>query len=166
VSPEVFARDGGRVRAAAGDKNALPADEVGYFLDVLVGRLRQEGGERVTVARRGDRLVLDLTRAVAFEPGRAQPGPGSRDVLARLGRLLAEYRQERIALRVSPVDAASNDDPQLAKQRAFALGQQLAEAGVARKRIVVVWPAARGAATARVVLQLDPVVRAAEPGSR
>ena len=174
LAPATAERDRIRVRQAlaAADREALAPDDVGYFLDVLQGRLRQVAGARVPVARRGNRLVLDLSRAVGFEPAGPKLGPGADETTAPLGRLLAEYRQLLVTVRVSPVDAAAGDDPALAQRRAVALAQRFADAGVAKKRVLVVGTAngrlPPGAdARVRVEVQLEPLARAATaPKSR
>jgi outer membrane protein OmpA-like peptidoglycan-associated protein len=164
LDPRHLERDRARVRQmlARNDADALPAADVGYTLDVLQGRLRQLAGTRSTVARRGQRLVLDLSRTVAFEPAKAQPGPKAGAMLAPLGKLLADYPQVLVTIRVDPADAASGNDPKLALSRAVAVAQALADAGVRKQRIVVVGTTgARVGAGPRVEVQLDPVVRVA-----
>jgi len=164
LDPAHLERDRDRVRKtlAAADREALAAADVGYTLDVLQGRLRQLTGGRATVARHGQRLALDLSRAVAFEPAGPRPGPGADAMLAPLGRLLADYRQVLASVRVGAADAASGNDPRLAQARAVAVAQALADAGVPKSRIVVVGTkGARAGAGPRVEVQLDPVVRAA-----
>ena len=164
LDPVHLERDRGRVRQAlaAADREALATADVGYYLDVLQGRLRQLAGTRAIVARHGQHLSLDLSRAVAFEPAGPHPGPGADAMLAPLGKLLAEYRQVLATVRVSAADAASGNDPHLAQARAVAVAQALADAGVAKGRIVVVGTTgARAGAGPRVEVQLDPVVRTA-----
>jgi outer membrane protein OmpA-like peptidoglycan-associated protein len=164
LDPAHLERDRGRVRQAlaAADRDALAAADVGYYLDVLQGRLRQLAGTRAAVARRGQHLSLDLSRAVAFEPGGPRPGPAADAMLAPLGKLLAEYRQVLATVRVGVADAASGNDPRVAQARAVEIAKALADAGVAKPRIVVVGTTgARAGAGPRVEVQLDPVVRAA-----
>src|SRR5689334_3338781 len=61
LAPGNLERDRNRVRRALadGDHDALAPGDVGYYLDVLQGRLRQLD---VPTVRRGNRLVLDLSR--------------------------------------------------------------------------------------------------------
>jgi outer membrane protein OmpA-like peptidoglycan-associated protein len=154
-------RDRARIRAALGkaDADALAAADVGYYLDVLLGRLRQGVGARGRVVRRGDALVLDLSSPVRFVPGGAQLGPGSDTSLAPLARLLGEYEHLLVAVRVRP-DGATAEDASLAQQRAVTLAKALAAAGIERKRIVVFGTApGRAAGGARVEVLLEPVVR-------
>jgi hypothetical protein len=164
VPPAQLERERTRLRQAlaADDSAALAPREAGYYLDVLQGRLRQVAGRRSRVSRQGNRLVLDLSRGVGFAPGAASLGPGGAEVVGPLGRLFAEYGRVVVTVRVSPVDAASNNSPQLALSRALMLAQHFADAGVAKRRLVVVAPGA-GATPggARVVVEVDPVVRRA-----
>ncbi len=163
LAPASYEQEKRRIRQTLGknDREALAASEVGYYLDVLQGRLRQVAGRNVVVTRKGERLVLDLSRQVSFEPTGSQLGPGTRESMAALNKVLVEYRNVLVSVRVSPVDAASLSNPRLAEQRALSLARQFADAGVANKRIVVAGvPAKPGRASAtRVELQLEPIVR-------
>jgi outer membrane protein OmpA-like peptidoglycan-associated protein len=155
LDPAHTERDRGRVLRSLATDDALPAADVGYTLDVLQGRLRQLGGARAGVVRRGQRLVVDLSRAITFVPGKSQPEGGA--LLAPLGKLLGDYRQVLVTVRVAPAG-----DARLGLARAMALAQALADAGVAKKRIVVAGTTgARPATGPRIELELDPVVRAA-----
>ena len=66
-------------------------------------------------------------------------------------------------------DNSGPNNPQLTEQRSQAVARYLIEAGVSKKRIVVVGVGKRGAAPvnpasvnlARIELQLEPIVRAA-----
>jgi hypothetical protein len=89
-------------------------------------------------------------------------GRGAGATLAPLGKLLAEYRQVLATVRVGVADAASGNDPRVAQARAVEVARALADAGIAKSRIVVVGTTGvRAGAGPRVELQLDPVVRAA-----
>ncbi len=163
LDPRSVERDRARVlqALAQGDGDAMAASDVGYTLDVLQGRLRQVAGSRATVTRRGQRIAVDLSRAIAFAPAKPQPGPGADAVLGPLGKLLADYGQVLVTVRVDPADAAADSDPRLAQARALALAQAFADAGVAKRRIVVVGTTgARKADGPRIEVQLDPIVRA------
>jgi outer membrane protein OmpA-like peptidoglycan-associated protein len=154
LDPAHLERDRARVRQSLASAEALPAADVGYTLDVLQGRLRQLAGGRASVMRRGQRLAVDLSRAVTFAPGKPQPAAGA--LLAPLGKLLGDYRQVLVTVRVDPAG-----DARLGLARAMALAQALADAGVAKRRIVVVGTTgARQPAGPRIELLLDPVVRA------
>jgi hypothetical protein len=154
LDPAHLERDRTRALRLLAAGEALPAAEVGYLLDVLQGRLRQLAGIQASVTRRGQGLRVDLSRAVTFVPGKAQPGAGA--LLAPLGKLLGDYRQVLVTVRVDPAG-----DAPLGLARGMALAQALADAGVPKKRIVVVGTTgAHRAAGPRVELQLDPIVRA------
>ena len=165
LDPGSYEQDRSRIKQtlAKNERDALPAADVGYYLDVLQGRLRQIVGKDVSVMRQGNRIALDLSRRVGFEPAGPQLGPGTPEFLAPLCKVLVEYRMVLVSIRVSPLDDASIANPRLADQRALALARQLADAGVANKRIVIAGTGGRSSSTARfrVELQLDPIIRAA-----
>jgi hypothetical protein len=154
LDPVHLGRDRARVLRSLAAADAVPAADVGYLLDVLQGRLRQLTGAQASVSRRGQGLTVDLSRAITFVPGKAQPNAGA--LLAPLGKLLGDYRHVLVTVRVDPAGDAS-----LGLARAMALAQALADAGVAKKRIVDVGTTgARKAAGPRVEIQLDPILRA------
>jgi len=166
LTPGSYEQDRSRIRQtlAKNERDALLAADVGYYLDVLQGRLRQVAGKDVGVTRQGNRIALDLSRRVGFDPSGPQLGPGTPEFLAPLCKVLVEYRMVLVSIRVSPLDDASIANPKLADQRGMALARQLADAGVANKRIVIAGTGAGSGSPARfrVELQLDPIIRAAE----
>jgi len=161
IAPGTYDRDRAVVRQAlakshAGD--ALAAADVGYYLDILQGRLRQVVGSQGRVTRRGKGLALDLSSSVRFVPGEAPLGPGSAASLAPLAKLLGDYRSLLVAVRVN-ADTGTSDGARLARQRAVSLARALAGAGIDRRRIVVFGTTPGRQGGARVEVLLEPIVR-------
>jgi len=133
---------GKKPSSAATEKNtALPAREVGYYLDVLQGRLQQQLDSGVIIGRQHDSIVLDFSRRLSFMPDSAQLDDVDRGLLQPLVKILEEYRAALVSVRVS----ADDDAPparKLAQQRAAVIARALAEAGVAAARVVTVVPTA------------------------
>jgi outer membrane protein OmpA-like peptidoglycan-associated protein len=143
--------------------DALAPADVGYYMDVLQGRLKQVVGKGIGVARQGDRIVIDLTSRMAFSPGSAQLGAGDRAILAPLSKVLMEYRMTLVSVRVRAADPATHAiDPHLSAQRAQAIANDLTQAGVGLKRIVIAGVGAEN--RAHVFLSLEPIVSPAGNG--
>lgn len=141
---------------AKNSHDSLAPAETGYYMDVLQGRLKQVADKAIVIGRQGDRITLDLSARLAFEPGAAQINPGIREVLAPLARILAEYRMTLVSVRFPSDDSgAQANHPRVTEQRALALARYLGENGVTSKRIIVAG-SARG--PAGVELQLEPIV--------
>ena len=151
-------------------RDSLPVSEVGYYMDVLQGRVKQKIGKTqgVGMARSDDRIVIVMRGSSGFETGDAQISPGIRQFLAPLSKVLVEYRMTLVSIRIR-ADNSGLSNPQLTEQRSQAVARYLMEAGVSKKRMVVVSVGKRGAAPAnptsvnhaRIELQLEPIVRAA-----
>lgn len=170
--PHPYAADaaGARQALAKNTRDTLPPAEVGYYMDVLHGRLKQLTGSSIGVGRQVNIIVIVLTGA-GFEQGSSQFNPALRDTLARLSTVFVEYRKTTIAVRVRGDDSgAQGSNPQLAEQRRIAVADFLAAAGVSDKRIVIAGAApsrapaarARAANPLRVELRLEPIVPAAD----
>ncbi len=152
-------------------KDSLPAAEVGYYMDVLQGRVKQKIGNTkgVGIARSNDRIVIVMTGSSGFEAGNYHISPGIRQFLAPLSAVLVEYRMTLVSVRIrSDNSAAKISNPQLTEQRAQAVAKYLIDAGVSNKRMVVVGTGKTAAASAnstsgsreRIELQVEPIVRA------
>jgi outer membrane protein OmpA-like peptidoglycan-associated protein len=120
-------------------KEGMPATEVGYYLDVLQGRLQQMLDPVVIVGRQPGSLVLDLSRRLGFAAQSAQIDDADRALLQPLAKVLEEYRLALVMVRVSTDDDAP-DSRKLAQRRASAIAQVLIDAGVAAARVVSVVP--------------------------
>ena len=156
--------------AAADPRNAVAPAEVGYYLDVLVGRLKQALGADTGVARHGGHVVVVLPAGATFAVGSSALTPAQRGKLAPLARALLEYRRVLVSVHVradASVIGASN--PRLAEQRAQVIAAYLGGAGLDPRRILTA-PAGpsrpapnrpgSGGRT-RIEIQLEPVLRPA-----
>jgi outer membrane protein OmpA-like peptidoglycan-associated protein len=154
--------------AAADPRNAVAPSEVGYYLDVLVGRLKQALGPETGVARHGSHVVVVLPASATFPVGTSALSPSLRGKLAPLARALVEYRRVLVSVNVradASVIGASN--PRLAEQRAQVVAAYLGGAGVDPRRILLApngpgRPANRpgNGGRTRIEIQLEPVLRA------
>jgi outer membrane protein OmpA-like peptidoglycan-associated protein len=139
--------------------NTLAPDDVGYTLDVLHGRLRQEIGKSAHITRQADRIVIDLSGRLGFAHGADQVDAAGRQLLEALARVLVEYRTTFVSVLVR-----DSETPQPANRRALALVQILTQTGLARQRIVVIGQDTGGAnadaaSVARVELLIEAIVR-------
>jgi outer membrane protein OmpA-like peptidoglycan-associated protein len=156
---------------------ALPPDDVGYYIDVLQGRLKQVAGTQVgmVVGRQDNDVILDLSSRLDFDAGSARITPGIREMLAAIVKVLAEYRMLLVTVNASPNDvgdAAADGAPdiRLAEQRGLAVARHLAGTGVAASRIVVAGSSpARPSETStlpetrtHLEIHLEPIVRAVD----
>jgi outer membrane protein OmpA-like peptidoglycan-associated protein len=172
LDPRSQEQDKKRIKQALAKNNrdSLASSDVGYYMDVLQGRLTQMAGNNVGVDRHGDRIVLDLSSRSGFETGSAQINPGFREILTPLSKVLVEYRMTLVSVHVGTDDAGTQATSPLAALRAQAVAHYLAKTGVAGKRIVIVIvrsdPVELSAAKTKpanralVELQLEPIVRA------
>lgn len=166
-----------KIALAKNPADALPPEEVGYYVDVLQGRLKQVAGGQVgmVVGRQGNNVILDLTSRLDFDAGSARITPGIDNLLTPIVKVLSEYRMMLVAVNAS--QDASGDGPvdhPLAEQRALGVARHLAGAGVAPARIVVAGSStgravdtpARGKDNARTHLEihLEPIVRVVADG--
>jgi outer membrane protein OmpA-like peptidoglycan-associated protein len=153
-------RDKKRIKQAlASGRDSLASTEVGYYMDVLQGRLKQLADKRMAVTRVDDRIILALS--LRFESGSTRIDSGIAEILSPLSSALVEYRKTLVSVHIG----ADADMPALAEQRARVVAQYLVNAGVQRKRVVIAGsaenqplPASQENST-RVELQLEPVVR-------
>jgi outer membrane protein OmpA-like peptidoglycan-associated protein len=158
-------------RLASGSRNALGPTDVGYYMDVLQGRLTQEIGKDGRIERRGDSIVLLLP--MGFDIDSSQLNPAGRQMLRALSGILVEYRLTVVSVQIHGVDSdARGANSPLASDRAEALSKYLAEAGIAGKRIATIGEGSRlpempGAGDLpgdiRVALHLSPIVLTANP---
>jgi len=174
VVPPPPARNFGQEKArrklelGAEETSSVGAGEVGYYLDVLLGRLKQRLGPDTSVVRQGQRIVVQLPASAAFPVGGDGLTPPLRSKMAALSQVLIEYRRVLIAVYVradASVIGASN--PRLAEQRATVLAAYLGGAGIDPRRVLLAPPAAPrpgaappGAASrGRIEIELEPVLR-------
>ena len=121
--------------APAAKSDGLPAHEVGYYMDVLQGRLQQQLDPGVITGRKRDSIVLDFSHRLTFAADSAQLDDAGRNMFAVLAKILAEYRSALASVRVS----AEGDDVsarKLAQLRAGTIERILIDDGVAPARVV------------------------------
>jgi outer membrane protein OmpA-like peptidoglycan-associated protein len=173
LDPGSYEQDRDRIiRTLANDeRDSLAPSEVGYYMDILQGRLKQIPGNDLSVVRQVDRVVVDLTVRAGFEPGNAQLMPAMRELLTPLSKALLEYRKTLLSVRIRPEDAGTQtSNARLAEQRAAAVARCLVDDGVASRHLVVIGtvashtPAAKAGpeGPVRIQLQIEPIVRAAD----
>jgi outer membrane protein OmpA-like peptidoglycan-associated protein len=143
--------------------SSVGAAEVGYYLDVLVGRLKQRLGTDTLVVRQDQRVVVQLPASAGFAVGEAGLTPALRTKMAALSQVLLEYRRVIVAVYLrSDASVIGASNPRLAEQRAQVLAAYLGGAGIDPRRVLLAPPAAPrpGAASrGRVELELEPVLR-------
>lgn len=140
------------------DRDALAPADVGYYMDVLLGRLKQVAGRNFAITRRGDRIEVELPGDAAFDAGSARIGVPAHQAISTLSNVLTEYRMTLVTVRIPADDAATRATaPGLSAQRAQAIARDLADAGIAIRRIVVADPTPER--RARIALLIEPIVR-------
>ncbi|MEO8161890.1 MAG: OmpA family protein, partial [Arenimonas sp.] len=161
-----------RLELAADPRNTVGSAEVGYYLDVLLGRLKQALGPETGIARRGPHIVVVLPASAGFPVGSTQLAPGLRAKLAPLAQALVEFRRVLVSVYVhadASVIGASN--PRLSEQRAQVIAAYLGGAGLNPRRVLLappgpgkpsVTPDGTGGRT-RIEIDLEPILR---PGAR
>lgn len=133
VEPRRIAHVGADTKRA---RDALVPSAVGYYMDVLQGRLIQDVGRDSRIERHGNSIVVLLP--VGFDKGSARLNGAARQSLRPLAEALIEYRLTEVAVRLLGADSeAGGPGPgsRLASDRTGALSKYLTEAGVAGYRI-------------------------------
>jgi outer membrane protein OmpA-like peptidoglycan-associated protein len=172
IDPPSFAQEKMRMKMAIAKTgtDAVATSEIGYYVDVLMGRLKQVAPRGVGVLRNQDRIVLNVAGGFGYSAASTQPEPDLQDILNPLCKVLVEYRATLVSIHVKNDDATDAAlDAQIGEQRALAVAQYLIKAGVPAKRILVVAAASRGPTSssaessgrAQVELELEPVERVA-----
>lgn len=161
VPPAGYEQEKSRLKQtlAKNAANTLAPEEVGYTLDVLHGRLRQEIGKSAHITREADRIVIDLSGRLGFANGADQVDTGGQQLLEALARVLIEYRTTFVSVLVR-----NGETPQRSDRRALALVRVLIQSGMAKQRIVVIRDDSGGAnadveSIARVELSIEAIVR-------
>lgn len=150
-------------KLANSQRDSLLPGEVGYYLDVLQGRIKQTMGPGIVLGRGYDRIVLDLSRLISFGPGQSSMDRASRQSLALLIPVLREYRKTLVSLRIRAEDG-SRSARQLAHSRARAVARFLVESGLQQQRILIsdLTPSQAEPTSppnVHVEMQLEPIVR-------
>ena len=152
--------------AAPKSPAALNADEVGYYMDVMQGRLKQAAGSGVTVRREGTHVVVALQAQFALHAAHAELASEQNQALGALARVLTEYSKTLATVKVHG-DDASGAAALVGVACAQAVAKYLIAGGVAAAQIAApgATPAPPGdvaSLEARVELDIEPVVRAAD----
>lgn len=146
--------------------DALAPAEVGYYMDVLLGRLRQVPG--VECKRREDHVLVLFAGGFDMTTGHVQADADMRATLTALAQVLTEYRKTLVTVQVQPIEPADPLDPQLAQRCALATAHLLATAGLTSKRVAVATAEPNGALPAnvqssgpvRLELMIAPLIQA------
>jgi len=138
-------------------RDALAPREVGYYLDILQGRIRQVMGPGIVLGRGYDRIVLDLSNLVSFDNAGSGLDKEDRQSLSLLVPVLREYAKTLISIKVRASDRGSAAAA-LARTQAGAVARFLSDSGLPAKRILVSEMTPQDA-NVRVEMQLEPIVR-------
>jgi hypothetical protein len=166
-----YPQDTERAKAIVAKKRgeSLGDDDVGYYMDVLQGRLRQSLAPVAHIGRA--QLTLALTIDGGCEPApRAQLDADVRSALGSLATILAEYRKTVVLVQTRDATASSApSEPRSLENCALAAARLLAASGVGAARLAV----PRGTVTTRAtasttvmqrvtfILTIEPVTHAA-----
>ena len=128
-----------RVAAALGRSRheSIAAPDVGYYLDVLQGRLQQAVGEHVDVRRDGQAVSLEILGRVMSDTDGSRLDSVTQDILTKFGRVLVEYHATVVNVRV--LDANAKDiDPVSVAPTAVAVVRRLVQEGAAATHLLLV----------------------------
>ena len=143
----------------------LAQTDIGYYMDVLQGRLKQIATKNLVINRRGDHIVLEFSD-VDFDARSVQINAATRDTLAPVVNVLNEYRKTLVSITLRTEDAETPPKPGLNAKRAQAVAHYLATSGIVARRIVVVGSSGESAPVGDAAvdshsfleLELDPIV--------
>jgi outer membrane protein OmpA-like peptidoglycan-associated protein len=167
-----YAQDTERLKTTLAKKSseALGDDEVGYYMDVLQGRLRQSFAPPVHIVRKQQTIVVALDGGCDAAP-RAQLDADALNTLAALAAVLKEYRKTVVSVQTHDVlGSVAPSDPEILERCALATARHLAAAGLGAKHVAVPGatsasaPATSTPAAQRVQFEvaIEPVMRASE----
>lgn len=164
--PVVAAYEADKVRSetklalARDQRNSMISADVGYYLDVLSGRLKQGADPGITVVRANEGVRLDFNESLSLTQDEAQSAVDDCRRLMPLTKVLREYEQTLITLRatVQHLDSASRP---AVERRIREYASCLTNAGISNKRvlILVAEDAATDPAAMHVQMRIEPVVR-------
>lgn len=130
-------RDRALIGAAAG---AAVGGGIGYYMDRQEAQLRDRlQGTGIGVERQGDNIVLNMPSSVTFGFDSSELTGGARAALNDVTAIMREYPETRITV-AGYTDSTGAEDynQRLSEQRAAAVGDYLAQGGVARQRLVMI----------------------------
>lgn len=149
--------------------DALAPEEVGYYMDVMQGRLKQTTGNSVGLVRNGNRIVITAIAQLDASTGKPELDVAHSRPFAGIAKVLMEYRKTRLAIRATNVDGAAPPDPAVKAICEQALLHYFEGAGVAADQLSAA-SAARGETTAATSayfeLNIEPLLRDAPAASR
>jgi len=139
--------------------DSLAPGEVGYYMDVLHGRLRQIGNSQFGLAHEGSRIVVTL---IGSSSDGTRIDPSLQNQLTTLAKVLSEYRKTRVS-----VQAEAGGDSGESRRCALMAARRLNSGGVAAQHIAVIGVDTTPltvvdndfSACRPVVVQLEPLVR-------
>lgn len=127
-------RDRALIGAAVG---AAAGGGIGAYMDRQEEQLRQSmQGTGIEVDRRGDDIVLNMPSSVTFDFDSSALTSSARSALNDVASVLNQYTDTRVNI-AGHTDSTGNADynQRLSEQRASAVGNYLAQAGVAGGRL-------------------------------
>jgi hypothetical protein len=166
-----YAQDTERAKVIMAKKRgeSLGDDDVGYYMDVLQGRLRQSLAPVAHIGRA--QLTLAITIDGGCEPApRAQLDADARSALSSLAAILAEYRKTVVLVQTRDGGGnAAPSEPRSLEYCALAAARQLAASGVGAARLAVphgthatrATPSAPVVQRVTFILTIEPVTHAA-----
>jgi outer membrane protein OmpA-like peptidoglycan-associated protein len=115
---------------------ALGGGAIGHYMDRQAAEMQQVLAEQDRVRREQERLQVVMASDVMFESGKAYLQPGARDKLRRLANVLNRYPRTNVEI-IGHTDNRGSDasNYQLSEQRARAVADELASAGVVPSRM-------------------------------
>jgi len=143
--------------------DGLAPDEVGYYLDVMHGRLKQLAGSSIGMQRRGERIVILATAPLDASTGKLELDAAHSRPFAGIAKVLMEYRKTRVSVQASNVDGKTAPDAATRAACEQALLHYLEGAGVAGEQLSGMTNArgdsASGAKSAYFAITIEPVLR-------
>ncbi|GHE21245.1 OmpA family protein [Halomonas urumqiensis] len=127
-------RDRAMIGAAVG---AAAGAGIGAYMDRQENELRDSmQGTGIGVDRRGDDIVLNMPSSVTFGFDSSELTSGARNALNDVGSILTQYTDTRVNI-AGHTDSTGNADynQRLSERRAQAVGNYLAQSGVASNRL-------------------------------
>ena len=151
-------------------ENPLGGDDIGYYMDIQEARLIQVlRNESVGIKREGDNITLNVPGGITFGSNSARIKADAHGALSAIAEVLGEYQNTQVSIYGHTDDAGEADyNQKLSEQRALSVAQYLVDAGVNKKRIVIIGhgeslPVVSNATSEgraqnrRIELQLEPV---------
>ncbi|WP_018863921.1 MULTISPECIES: OmpA family protein [Thioalkalivibrio] len=119
---------------------SVATDRVGFYMDVLTARLRQDlANQGVELSREDRTITLTFAGDLAFETNSATIHPDMVPILDALGQVLEEYHASIITVAGHTDSAGARQFNQhLSEQRALSVAQHLHAKGIGDARIMAI----------------------------